>query len=81
MARPSLARRGRIWTIGAWVWLLVGILNIVIVGLRLAAGWPPRNTDLIVILISSFTVAISFALYRLYRRKADEVVTGHGRDG
>lgn len=80
MARPR-ARPGRIWAVGAWVWLLVGILNIVIVGLRLAAGWPPRTTDLIVILISGFTVVISFALYRLYRQKADALAGGGGRDG
>lgn len=76
--RPG--RHGRLWAVGAWVWLLVGILNIVIMALRLAAGWPPRTTDLIVILISGFTVAISFALYRLYRQKAD-AVAGGGQDG
>lgn len=75
------APSGRIWAVGAWVWLLVGILNIVIVGLRLAAGWPPRPTDLIVILISGFTVAISFALYRLYRQKADAMAATGNRDG
>lgn len=80
MAR-SPTGRGRLWTVGAWVWLLVGILNIVIVGLRLAAGWPPRSADLIVILISSFTVVISSALYRLYRRKAEETTMQGGPDG
>lgn len=68
--------RARAWRLGGWVWLLVAVLNLVIVGLRLAAAWPPRGSDLTIAAISLFAAVIGWLLFGFYHRKAAQVEAG-----
>ncbi len=77
MAGNDVEKQARGWLLGGWVWLAVGLLNLVIVGLRLAAGWPPTGANRTAILLSGLGALIAFCLSFIYRRKA-RAVAGNG---
>lgn len=82
MADPAAerARQVRLWTLGSWVWLLVAVLNLVIVALRLAAGWPPEGANLVTIMLSLVVFMLGCVLFFVYRAKAQRTAAGTRRD-